>query len=386
MTLLYKTISKDILRLLEKDDYLGWDVFDGLNSTVFKNTPFYNSRISRLIWIQFFKISPINFRGAAKVEKGHNSKGLALLIQSYLNLYSIEENKQYLEQAYTIANLIIDQSSKNYQYFCAGYNFHWEARAFSVPAYTPNMIVSSFVGQAFLDLYVIDKKEKWLILTREICLFIQNELLLFETDDELCFGYIPGEVARVHNANLMGAKLMARLFSYTNETKFKILATKSVNYSTKAQRQDGAWVYGERGHHQWVDNFHTGFNLVAINDIQLYMNTKKWQQHIELGLLYHINSHFLNDMTPKYYDNKLFPIDIHNFAQGIITFSTFGYPEKALSLLDRCLELMYNSELKYFYYQKTRFFMNKNNYIRWGQSWMLYALSSYILHHHKKNA
>ena len=37
MTLLYKTISKDILRLLEKDDYLGWDVFDGLNSTVFKN-------------------------------------------------------------------------------------------------------------------------------------------------------------------------------------------------------------------------------------------------------------------------------------------------------------------------------------------------------------
>lgn len=373
-------IEKIILKLennIKKQGYKGWDVFDGLNSKLFKNTTFFKSRLLRLAWIQLFKRSPINFRKLTKIPRGYNAKGLALFIQGLINLYKTEKKQKYLNQAYKLSKIIIAQRAKNRDYFCVGYNFFWESRAFSVPAFTPNIIVSSFVGQAFLDLYDIDKNKKWLEYAIEIGIFIEKELKLFESENEICFGYIPGEKVRVHNANLMGARLFARLFSLTENIKYKNYSIKSVNYSINAQRDDGAWVYGERKHHQWVDNFHTGFNLVAIKEIQNYLETDIWSIVLRKGINYHLNNHFLKDMTPKYYDNKLYPIDIHNFAQGIDTMLTFGYRDKVEQLINNVIDLMWDKRKHYFYYQKKKYYTNKIDYIRWSQAWMFYALSKY---------
>jgi hypothetical protein len=372
-------LSKRIIIPIEKNNFAGWDLFDGLNSRSFNRTIFNRSRILRLLWIQFFKKSPVNFRRIAQVPKGHNAKGLSLIIKGYVNLYKISHEEEYLKKAYSLAEIIINQRSKNHPYFCVGYNFHWEARAFTVQPFTPNMIVSSFVAQAFLDLYELDNNSSWLTYATDIGHFIKNDLLLFESEDELCFGYIPNESVRVHNANLMGARLMARLYLLTNNKIYKQLAVKSVNYSCNSQRKDGAWIYGEKKHHQWVDNFHTGFNLVAINDVQQYLETNRWCKNIESGMTFHEKYHFLDDMTPKYYDTQLYPIDIHNFAQGIDTFCVFGAEAKAEKLLNICMLLMFDKKKKYFYYQKNKFFSNKNNYIRWAQSWMFYALTKHAL-------
>ena len=372
------SVVHDLEKTISSNTYKGYDIFDGLNSKLFQKTPFYNSRFFRLAWIQLFKRLPINLRALTSVPKGHNAKGLALFIQGYLNLYKKYRKEEYLLKAYKLMEIIINQRAKDRDYFCVGYNFFWEARAFSVPPFKPNIIASSFVAQAFLDLYEIDKNEKWLKYAEEIGIFIEKELKLFESEEELCFGYIPGESARVHNANLMGARLFSHLFAITKTSKYRELSGKSVNYSVNAQRNDGAWVYGERGHHQWVDNFHTGFNLIAIKDVQRYLKTKQWQNSINIGLNYHLKNHFLSDMTPKFYDNKLYPIDIHNFAQGIYTLLTFGYKEKAEQLLKRCIEMMWNNKGNYFYYQKTKWYTNKINYIRWSQAWIFYALSYYL--------
>jgi len=374
-----RIILDKLLAKLEADNFKGWDVFDGLNSRLFQNSPFYKSRLFRLLWIQFFKRSPLNFRKLAAVPMGYNAKGLALFIQGLLNLYKLENDDKFLKQAYKLADIIISQKAKDRDYFCVGYNFFWEARAFSVPAFTPNIIVSSFVGQAFLDLYDIDRNEQWLKDAKEIGYFIEKELILYDSGEKICFGYIPEKSAVVHNANLMGARLFARLFSYTNNKKYKNFSIKSVRFSTKAQRDDGAWVYGERDHHQWIDNFHTGFNLIALSDVQKYLNTKQWQNTINIGLDYHLRNHFLSDMTPKFYDNKLYPIEIHNFAQGIDTLLTFRYQKKAQKLLKRCIELMWDEKEGYFDYQKTRLYKNKINYIRWSQAWMFYALTIMLI-------
>ena len=379
-------ISKEqlnkVIRRLEShlidSNYRGWDVFDGLNSKLFNCTPFSKSRFCRLFWIQLFKNSPVNFRFLSIVPKSYNAKGLALLIRGYLNLYKIEGNTDYLKKAYMLADIIMSQREKDRDYFCCGYNFYWEARAFSVSAFTPNMIVSAFAGQSFLDLYDIDKNSEWLKYSEEIGEFIEKELILFESDNQICFGYIPGKDARVHNANLMGARLFARLFHYTGSEKYKKYANDSVNYSINAQYDNGAWPYGEKEHHQWIDNFHTGFNLVAINDVQKYIHVKTWQDEINKGLKYHLENHYLDNMTPKYFNNKLYPIDIHNFAQGIITLITFGYIDKAELLIRKCLELMWDDNKHYFYYQKTRCYTNKIDYIRWSQAWMFYALSKFL--------
>ncbi|MCK5026418.1 MAG: delta-aminolevulinic acid dehydratase, partial [Nanoarchaeota archaeon] len=165
-----------------------------------------------------------------------------------------------------------------------------------------------------------------------------------------------------------------RIYSYTKEKNLKELARKSVNYSIKAQNPEGSWVYGEMQHHQWIDNFHTGFNLCAINNYQKYTKDKRFNQNILLGLKYHLKNHFLNDMTPKYYNNKIYPIDIHNYAQGIITMLEFGKIKKAKQLANKATRTM-QDEKGYFYYQKQKHLTNKIPYIRWSQAWMFYALS-----------
>ena len=373
-------ISKLIERhysALKVGDLKGYDPYDGLNSRFFRNSPCFGSRALRLAWIQLFKRSPLNLRPLTRVHEGHNAKGLALIIQGLINLHRLTGKESYLEEAVRLADIIILQRAADREYFCVGYNFFWEAKAFSVPEFTPNMIVSSFTGQAFMDIYEANFDKKWLDFAIQIGEFFEKELILFESDDEMAFGYIPGEGARVHNVNLMGGKLFARLYSLTGDERYKRYAVKAARYSVRGQREDGAWPYGENPYHKWVDNFHTGFNLVSIHDINRYLPDDRWQVCMDSGMNYHLKNHFLGDMTPKYYDSKPYPIDIHNFAQGIDTLLIFGYHEKARLLLERCIETMWDGKKGYFYYQRTRWYTNRINYLRWSQAWMFYALTRY---------
>ncbi len=364
---------------LEKRDFKGYDPYDGLNSRIFRRSPCFGSRKLRLAWIQFFKRSPINFRPLALVPEGYNAKALALVIRGLLNLYGVTNEEKYIREALRLAEIIVSQRAEGRDYFCAGYNFFWEAKAFSVPEFTPNMIVSSFVGQAFLDLHGVEGNGKWLGYARQIGDFIERELILFESDSEMVFGYIPGKQARVHNVNLMGGRLFARLYSLTGDDRYGRYAIKAARYSVKAQREEGAWTYGENSYHQWVDNFHTGFNLVSLHEIHRYVPDGLLRRSMDAGVAYHLDHHFLGDMTPKYYDTKLYPIDIHNFAQGIDTMLTFGYSDRARRLIERCVEMMWDAERNYFYYQKWRWHANKIDYMRWSQAWMFYALTRYRL-------
>jgi len=373
---------EDILRGLEShfeyDNYKGWDIFDGL-STPLSSTFLFQSHFIRLGWIQFFKKSPINLRPLFCIKKDYNPKALALILSGSLNRYKITKDQKYLTKAYTIADLIIQLISEKKEYFCWGYNFPWEARAFSVPAFQPNMIVSCFCAQAFLDLYEIDHDSKWLKIAIDVSTFIQKELIIEEKEEEICLGYIPNEQTRVHNANLIGACLLSRLFKITNDFHYKEISEKSVRYSVNRQNSDGSWFYGEQPYHKWIDNFHTGYNLVAIKRISTYLNNHEWDYSMTKGLKYHLENHFLKDFTPKYYNNYLYPIDIHNFAQGIVTFQVFDRCDISENVINKCLDMMYGYKKEYFFYYRTKYLTNKINYFRWSQAWMYFALTNYLV-------
>lgn len=361
---------------IKKNQFKGWDPFDGLNSRTFQKLPLNNYKLFRLLWIQLFKRSPINFRSLTGVKKEYNIKGLSLFLFSYLLGGDKKEDKK--KEIDSIIKIIINHRSLDRAHYCWGYNFPWQARAFTVKSWEPNIIVSSFVAQAFVDLYEIRGDEKFLDIAKSVGNFISDELILFESSNEMCFGYIPNKKARVHNANLMGGKLFARLYSITKNVDYKESALKSARYTVSHQQSNGAWVYGELNYHKWIDNFHTGYNLVALNEIARYTATNSFHENIKNGLKFHLNNHFEKDMTPKYFEDKLYPIDIHNYAQGIITCITFGYKHLAEKILNKAVELMWDHQNQYFYYQKTKWYTNKINYMRWSQAWMFYAISRYI--------
>src|SRR5882757_22373 len=103
----------------EKKDFAGWDPYDGLNSTLFQAIPGIRaSRWCRLVWIQFFKRSPINFRRITGVPEEHNAKGLALFLTGYCQLYQADPRQEYEANIYYLADKILEIKSKGYSGAC----------------------------------------------------------------------------------------------------------------------------------------------------------------------------------------------------------------------------------------------------------------------------
>ncbi len=366
---------------VEKNEYKGWDPYDGLNSHVFQSTPLKNSSLARLAWIQFFKRSPINFRRLLGVPVQYNSKGLGLFLSGYVNLY----NQSPKPETLSVINFLIDKIKRavcpGYAGACWGYNFDWQARAFFQPKETPTVVATTYVASALLDAYEIVKEEALLIMARSSCDFVLKDLnRTFDAQNDFCFSYSPLDSTQVYNASLLGSRLLARVYHHTREEVLREEAGKSAAFCCKGQQPDGSWPYGTLPFHSWIDNFHTGFNLECLQDYQKYSGDESFHENFEVGLNYYLNNFFTPAGQCKYYNNRLYPIDIHGSAQLLVLLCKSGklVPHRTLadSVLKWTIEHMQDKE-GYFYYQIKRWGSARIPYMRWAQAWMFYALSCY---------
>jgi hypothetical protein len=162
---------------------------------------------------------------------------------------------------------------------------------------------------------------------------------------------------------------------------------KAISCVCKYQQETGAWTYSPLPFHQWIDNFHTGYNLECLYTYQSVSGDKSFEKYFEKGLSYYLNTFFEKDGAPKYYANSLYPIDMHTTAQLIITLSKTGRFEANKDLIDKVLnwsqETMFNKKNGYFYYYKQKNYTIKINYMRWIQAWMFLGYSHYFFNEGK---
>jgi len=379
-------MNKDIMESFDKlktyceaEGFKGWDPYDGLNSKLFKALKLDKIKFLRLAWIQIFKRSPINFRKWALVPKEYNPKGLGLFLTGYANLYKKEGKEEYLEKIHFLAKQLIALQSRGFSGACWGYNFDWQSRAFFLPKETPTVVATSFIASALMDAYDITNEQQYLDVALSSANFIVNDLNRTSKEDGFIFSYSPFDNTCVYNASLLGSKLLARIYSYNKDETLLALARDSVLACVRAQRDDGAWIYGEMGIQDWVDSFHTGYNLECISDYQKYSGDTTFQQHIDKGLDYYLKHFFLKNGTPKYYDNKTYPIDIHAPAQLVATLSRLDVLEEHKEIVNKVLKWtimhMQDKEKGYFYYQLKQGISSKIPYMRWAQAWMFYAFT-----------
>ena len=354
------------------ENYQGWGNFDGLSSKVFRKTPFYKSSFFRLVWTQFFKRSPVNFRRLALVPKNYNTKGLGLFASGLIL-------RDDYEEAEFLLNILKKLVCSEYSGMSWGYDFDWQTRSGYTPAGVPTIVATVFVANAFLDYFNKTKGVAYLEVAKKASEFIIENLVLFENNRTLCFGYYPGNKVRVHNANMLGASFLARVYQITRDPIYFEKSQKAMTYSIQALNPDFSWVYGDSKYQKFIDNFHTGFNLVALLGWMKYTNETCWGETLKKAYNYFLSTFWLNNGCPKYYHNSLYPIDIHCSAQGIVTCLKLSeYHGKSLPFAFKIAKWAIDNMLDskgFFYYQKTRFFTNKIPYIRWSQAWMFYALS-----------
>lgn len=367
---------------VEKEQFKGWDPYDGLNSKIFQKLPFRKLSLARLAWIQLFKRSPINLRSIAFVEKGFNSKGLGLFLSGYCNLYKNDPREEFKEKIFYLADQLEQLHSTGYSGMCWGYNFDWQARAFFQPRDTPTVVATTYVGYALLDAYDLFQKEKWLVNARSSCDFVLKDLnRTYDQSGDFCFSYSPLDKTQVYNASLLGSRLLARVFSYTKEAELVETSQKSVSFCCKQQNENGAWSYGTLPFHQWIDNFHTGFNLECIHEFQKFTGDTSFNECLKRGMEYYLQTFFTEKGQSKYYHNVLYPIDIHSPAQLIITLGRMEkmveHRELLSNVLKWTIEHMQDSR-GYFYYQLKKTGSSKIPYMRWAQAWMFFGLTYYL--------
>lgn len=373
-----KKATLDLLAYCKKDDWAGWDPYDALNSRLFKLMPFLNSRIPRLAMIQLLKRSPLNFRKPLLIPKTRNPKALAIFLTASIKLAGLGVVPKF--EVIRLIDMIEAMRSANERFFCWGYSFPWQTRTLLVPRGAPNLVCTTFVANALLDAYKFSGEDRCLKMASSAADYIVEELFYTESDAFAGYSYpTPDARSRVHNANFLGAALLSRVANITGENRLINNALQVARYSASRQKQDGSWDYGENDTQHWVDNFHTGYNLCALQDIKNYTGADEFDHIIKKGFNFYIEHFFRQDGAPKYFHNKAYPLDVHCVAQSIITLLRFrdlstDSASLALSVFHWSLSNLQNPN-GYFYYQITPYYRNRISYIRWTQAWMLLALT-----------
>jgi len=370
----------------QRESFKGYDPFDGLNSNLFKYfQELIRSSIFKLAWIQFFKRSPINFRKIAGINKEFNPKGLGLFLSAYCNLYRINPSTKNLDQIHYFIDLIKTYQSTGYSGACWGYNFDWQSKAFFQPKGTPSIVVTSFVTCALLDAYEIIKEEELIDIASSACNFVLNDLKrTYDRDGDFAFSYSPLDSTQVFNASLLGARLLSRTYSHFKNPTLIQESQKVVSFVCKHQQINGAWSYSPLPFHQWIDNFHTGYNLECIYTYQTISGDQSFQNQLSKGLDYYLTTFFEDSGLPKYYCNSKYPVDMHTTAQLLVTLSKMKILDQNKELVNKVLAWsineMFDKRNGCFYYYKEKYFTNKISYMRWTQAWMLLGLSHYLMH------
>ena len=381
---------KTLKSYCENENYQGWDPYDGLNSKIFQATWLRHWSFARLAWIQLFKRNPINLRRLLIVPKGYNSKGVGLFLTGYCNLYHTDQSygeelgykNDALKKIYHLANKLLDIRNKNYDNTCWGYNFDWQNRVFYQPYNTPTVVATSFCGEALFRAYEITNENRYLENALSACNFVTNDLnRTVIGKDQFIFSYSPLDETGVYNASLLGAKLLAIGYTYTGNDDWLNLSLDATRTIVNKQSYEGAWIYGEDKVQCWVDSFHTGFNLECIWKVMSHTGDKTFMSSFNNGLDYYLANFFLSDGTPKYYNNKIYPLDVHSPAQLIATLSTSGLLKKHKKFADKVLDWTKSNmqdNKGFFYYQLKKGVSSKIPYMRWAQAWMFYAYTEYL--------
>jgi polysaccharide biosynthesis protein VpsJ len=375
-------ISESLGRLsgwLEKNDYRGYDTFDGLNARYVRRLTF-ETNFLRTVLQQGVRRFPLNLRPLLAIPKSRSTKGMGYLAKGFMRLQEATGDKSWGDKAKSALQWLAENDTKGYSGACWGNHFDYQSRSFYLPKGVPTIVWTSLIGHAFLDAYDHFQDDSYLQVAVSACEHIVRDLDTLAEGDSLCISYIPTQNKQVHNSNTLGASLLARTYSHTRNKSYISLAQKAILYTANHQRPDGSWYYGEAANLHWVDNFHTAYVLDCFKYYATATSDDRFEEKLNKGYEYWKSTFFLPDGTPRYYDHKTLPIDIQCSSQAIDTLIFFNDRDSdslplALSIAKWTIENM-QDHTGYFYYRRySPWLVNKTPTLHWGQATMFCALA-----------
>ena len=305
-----------------ESDYSGYDPYDGAWSDY---TLINGRKYTRLLSTYLNKFSPLNLRPLLKIKKSIQNQSLAFIGRAMLSFPDV-----YLSEINKISDhLAVDSLIGKH-----GYHY-WDAHAFPIQmrnSYRPvgktDIIGDEAVGRFFLDLYRIDLQPQYKEICNNVAVsFIDRHLKNYQS--KYFFKYTPSTPITdwCYNASVIVGAFVASITREFNLDFGNAYIDQTFRDVIGQQKPDGQGIY----------------------------------------------------RYPKKY-----PVNIHNQAQGIITFTraaAFGFGDHYLDFARTIAEWTIKNMQDldgHFYYLKYPLFTNKIPYIRWSDAAMAYALSVYL--------
>ena len=307
---------------LDKNEYRGYDTFDGLNSRLLRPLTF-ETNFLRTVLQQGVRRFPLNLRPLLMVGKDKSTKGMGFFARGFMRMFRATGNVAWRDKAEYCLEWLVTHQSTGYSGSCWGNHFDYQSRSFYLPKGVPTVVWTSLIGHAFLDGCELFHNSKYLEVAVSACEHIVRDLNQYPDGDGLCISYVPGLNSQVHNANTLGASLLARTSHFRPNEQYREVARKAIQYTAQYQRPNGSWYYGEKANLHWVDNFHTAYVLDCFKHYTESTGDQQFVPVMMKGYRYWKEDFFFEDGTPRYYDRKTLPIDIQCCSQAIDTLVFF---------------------------------------------------------------
>lgn len=366
------------------NDWKAYDPFDGLSATRFGLGNVKNHYL-KIVIQQSVRRLAINVRPILGIRPQTSSKGMGYCALGYLHLYRATGDAHFMDKLKYCLDWLMDDYCEDFSGRSWGNHFNYEFRAGTIPRGVPTIVWTSLIANVFLDAYDEIGDERYLETARLVGEFICKDLSRhYEDDGTFCFMYTPIKKTDlfefcIHNSNVLGGWLLARLHQYTAEDQLLELARQSIGYTANRQLENGGWNYGEPSKFHWVDSFHTGYVLESLHGYQKATGDDTFNDVLVKGYKYFIEKFFEQDGTPRYYDYKRYPIDIQCASQGIQTLVNLRqYDDASVSIATKVAEWTIRNMQDpsgFFYYRKYPLITNKTPLFHWGQATMLAALA-----------
>jgi polysaccharide biosynthesis protein VpsJ len=375
---IYKSIEQ-LYRWLEANNYQGYDTFDGLNARFVRPLTF-ETRLGRTVLQQGVRRFPVNLRPVLGIRKNYSTKGMGFLARGFIRLHQTTGDQVWKDKAEFTLQWLIENQAPGYSGACWGNHFDYQSRGFYLPKGVPTVVWTSLISHAFLDAYDHFQEERYLQIAVSACEHIVRDLGTLRDGDGTCISYIPIKDTQVHNANTLGASLLARTYSHTGNESYREYARRAMQYTAQHQRPDSSWYYAEKSDSHWIDNFHTAYVLDCFKHYAQSTGDDRFDQKLMNGYEYWKKTFFLSDGTPRYYNHKTLPLDIQCSSQAIDTLVFFRDrdPESlplAVKVAQWTIANM-QDRTGYFYYRRySPWLVNKTPTLHWGQATMLCALA-----------
>jgi len=376
---IHESLSR-VQKWVEQQEYRGYEPFDGLSSWL-RPLACGNLLGERLIQ-QLIRQSPLNLRPALGVEPKDSTKGRGYMASGYVMLYRLTKEQEYLDKAMACLEWLDKHKVSRFRYHSWSNHFDFASRTGRYTKDDPIIVWTALIGHAYIEAFEATGIDWLLRVADSVCNWIL-ELPRERTERGDCISYLASRQSSIHNANMLGAGILARTGKHTGSQECKRVARLAMEYSCSRQRPDGSWWYAENATNQWIDNFHTGYNLDGLKYYSDATGDDSYRQNFEKGLAFYKANFFEDNGRPKYYHDRTYPVDIQCAAQAIDTlaFVAEDDPESlALSTLVAAWTIRNMQDRKgYFYYRQYPMVKAKTPMLHWGQGTMFKALARLLL-------